>query len=267
MEYQWWLKEVRLLPTSRYDRWAFECCNVFSQQVMLSTECNGTHGNDVFVLSFTRYMGQSNFISRSMEGLYFGKKCDQVNAHATNLCYASLPGGGFRVLHDQVKTLIITFLRLAGVEADEESALWMLGQVRDPYMKRYIDWLLRAQAADKKNPEGAIVADFVARDFPTATQASNDSGIGSKSDVLPRRGQDYATRQWLLQKGQLPGEQACQPARYKGQAGLQEASCQPRSDTCTRSCRGWHKWSGRTIRGSPWNSPHRQRLPHCCRLV
>ena len=44
MEYQWWLKEVRSLPTSRYDRWAFECCNVFSQQVMLSTECNGTHG-------------------------------------------------------------------------------------------------------------------------------------------------------------------------------------------------------------------------------
>ena len=63
-----------------------------------------------------------------MEGLYFGKKGDQVNANATNLCCASLPGGGFWVLHDKVKTLIITFLRLAGVEADEESALWMLSE-------------------------------------------------------------------------------------------------------------------------------------------
>ena len=88
------------------------------------------------------------------------------------MCCASLPGGGFRVLHNHVKTLIITFLRLAGVEADEESALWMLGKVCDPFMKRYIDSLLRAQAADKENPEGAIVADFVAWDLPTATQAS-----------------------------------------------------------------------------------------------
>ena len=30
----------------------------------------------------------------------------------------------------------ITFLRLAGVEAGEESALWMLGKVCDPFMKR-----------------------------------------------------------------------------------------------------------------------------------
>ena len=135
----------------------------------------GQHlGNDEFVLAFTRYMGQSNHITRSMEGLHFGKKGEQVNAHATNLW----------VLHDQVKTIIITFLRLAGVEADEESALWMLGKVRDPFMKRYIDSLLRAQAADKRNPEGAIVADIVAWDLPTAKQASNDSGLGSRSDAL-----------------------------------------------------------------------------------
>ena len=74
------------------------------------------------------------YIVGSMEGLYFGKKGEQVNAHATNLCCASLTGGGFRILHDQVKTLIITFLRLAGVEANEETALWMLGKVRDPFM-------------------------------------------------------------------------------------------------------------------------------------
>ncbi|EJK57398.1 hypothetical protein THAOC_22559, partial [Thalassiosira oceanica] len=31
---------------------------------------------------------------------------------------------------------------------------------------------------------GTIVADFVARDFPVPTQASNDSGLGARTDVL-----------------------------------------------------------------------------------
>ncbi|EJK74866.1 hypothetical protein THAOC_03432, partial [Thalassiosira oceanica] len=88
----------------------------------------GHMGNEAFVIAVTRYFGQSSYITRSMAGLYFGKKGEQVNENATNLCCAHLPGGGFRILHDQVKTLIITFLHLAGVEADEESALWMLGK-------------------------------------------------------------------------------------------------------------------------------------------
>ena len=114
MEHLWWLKEVRSLPTSRYDRWAFECCDKFSQQVMLAApNAMGHLGNDEFVLAVMRCIGQLNYIIRSMEGLYFGKKGERVNAHATNLCCAPLPGGGFRILHDQVKTLIITFLRLA----------------------------------------------------------------------------------------------------------------------------------------------------------
>ncbi|EJK78115.1 hypothetical protein THAOC_00002 [Thalassiosira oceanica] len=161
MEFRWLLQQVRALPTSRFDRWAFECCDVFSQQVMLAApDAMGHMGNEAFVIAVTRYFGQSSYITRSMAGLYFGKKGEQVNENATNLCCAHLPGGGFRILHDQVKTLIITFLRLAGVEADEESALWMLA------------W------------EGTIVADFVARDFPVPTQASNDSGLGARTDVL-----------------------------------------------------------------------------------
>ena len=70
------------------------------------------------------------------------------------------------------------------VEADEESALWMLGKVRDPYMKRYIDAILQARAQDKKNPDGTIIADIVARDLPTEKQASNDSGHGGRSDMI-----------------------------------------------------------------------------------
>ena len=144
----------------------------------------GHMGNEVFVLAVARYFGQPSYISRSMEGLYFGKKGEQVDAHGNNLCCSNLPGGSFRILHDQVKTLIITFFRLAGVEADDESALWMLGKVRDPYMKRYIDAILQARAQDKKNPEGTIIADIVARDLPTEKQASNDSGHGGRSDVI-----------------------------------------------------------------------------------
>ena len=268
MEYEWWLKEVRSLPTSRYDRWAFECCDVFSQQVMLAApNAMGHLGNDEFVLVFTRYMGQKNYITRSMEGLYFGKKGFQVNANATTLCCASLPGGGFRVLHDKVKTLIITFLRLAGVEADEESALWMLGKVRDPFMKRYIDSLLRAQAADKRNPEGSIVADFVAWDLPTAKQASNDSGLGSRSDALG----EVKTMQ--------PGKSSYQKGNCQENRPVDQRATQVRRNYKRRAAGldlthapevvgdGTNKWSGGSIRGGPWNILHRQRPPPCCRCV
>ncbi|EJK53744.1 hypothetical protein THAOC_26750 [Thalassiosira oceanica] len=70
------------------------------------------------------------------------------------------------------------------VRADKESTLWMLGKVRNPYMQRYTDAILQAQAQNKTNPEGTIVADFVARDFTVPTQASNDSGLGARTDVL-----------------------------------------------------------------------------------
>ena len=51
-------------------------------------------------------------------------------------------------------------------------------------MKRYIDAILQARAQDKKNPEGTIIADIVARDLPTEKQASNDSGHGGRSDMI-----------------------------------------------------------------------------------
>ena len=37
---------------------------------------------------------------------------------------------------------------------------------------------------DKKNPDGTIIADIVARDLPTEKQASNDSGHGGRSDMI-----------------------------------------------------------------------------------
>ncbi|EJK66052.1 hypothetical protein THAOC_13046, partial [Thalassiosira oceanica] len=125
--------------------------------MLAAPDAMGHMGNEAFVIAVTRYFGQSSYITRSMAGLYFGKKGEQVNENATNLCCAHLPGGGFRILHDQV---------------------------RNPYMQRYTDAILHAQAQNKTNPEGTIVADFVARDFPVPTQASNDSGLGARTDVL-----------------------------------------------------------------------------------
>ncbi|EJK52899.1 hypothetical protein THAOC_27775, partial [Thalassiosira oceanica] len=71
-----------------------------------------------------------------------------------------------------------------GITANNEDALWMLGRVPDPYMRGYTDWILQARAEDRTYPDGTIVADFVDRDCPTPTQASNDSGLGGRSDIL-----------------------------------------------------------------------------------
>jgi len=45
----------------------------------------------------------------------------------------------------------------------------MLGKVQDPYMKRYIDSILRTRAEDNPYLNGTILADFVAR--PISMQA------------------------------------------------------------------------------------------------
>ncbi|EJK56598.1 hypothetical protein THAOC_23485, partial [Thalassiosira oceanica] len=155
------------MPTSSYDRWAFECCDKFSQQVVLAApNAMGHMNNEEFVLAITRYFGQQNFISRPMEGLYFGKNGDR---------------GPPRPGEDTHHHVLPTF---AGVTANDEDALWMLGRVPDPYMRRYTDWILRARAEDRKHPDRTTVADFVARDCPTPTQVSNNSGLGGRSDIF-----------------------------------------------------------------------------------
>ncbi|EJK44876.1 hypothetical protein THAOC_36551, partial [Thalassiosira oceanica] len=79
---------------------------------------------------------------------------------------------------DRANDMRMIVMRWRGVEADEESALWMLGRQRNPYMQRYTDAILQAQAQNKKNPEGTIVADFVARD--------SDAGVKrQRSDLVP----------------------------------------------------------------------------------
>ncbi|EJK65967.1 hypothetical protein THAOC_13134 [Thalassiosira oceanica] len=135
----------------------------------------------------------------------------------------------------RVKTLLVTIFRFAGVEADEELlALWMLGKVRDPYIKRYTDAILQAQAQDKKTPrqkELTIVADFVARDCPPMTQASNDSGLGGRTDVFGEV-KTMEPPKPHTKKATAKLTSLCRPAHQPGQAELQEAGC--------RSCRGRH---------------------------
>ncbi|EJK69331.1 hypothetical protein THAOC_09421, partial [Thalassiosira oceanica] len=79
------------MPTSSYDRWAFECCDKFSQQVVLAAPNAMRHLNhEEFVLAITRYWALLWQERRS--GRRF---CVEL------VLRASLPGGGFRVLHDQ----------------------------------------------------------------------------------------------------------------------------------------------------------------------
>ena len=113
-------------------------------------------------------------------------------------------------------------------------------------MKRYTDSLLRAQAADKKNPEGAIVADFVAWNFPAAKQGSNDSGLGSRSDALGEvktmQPGNTSYKKGNCQENRPVDQRATQVKRnYKRRAaGLNQTHMR-------QSCRGWHKWSGGSI--------------------
>ena len=51
----------------------------------------GHMGNEAFVLAVTRYFGQPSYISRSMEGLYFGKsRTENKSTHTATTCAAQI---------------------------------------------------------------------------------------------------------------------------------------------------------------------------------
>ncbi|EJK63809.1 hypothetical protein THAOC_15518 [Thalassiosira oceanica] len=87
----------------------------------------------VEAFSSRNYLWDASASGRSMEGLYFGKKGDRVDAFALNLTCAARP---YRV------------------------------------------------AASGSSTTRTIVADIVTRDCPTPNHASNDSGLGGRSDIL-----------------------------------------------------------------------------------
>ncbi|EJK62873.1 hypothetical protein THAOC_16498 [Thalassiosira oceanica] len=115
--------------------------------------------------------------------------------------------------------------------------MWLSGTLTDA--------ILQAQAQDKKNPEGTIVADFVAdfvaRDCPATTQASNDSGLGGLCNhPKPHTGKATARTTSLS---------TCAPTRSSGTTrGEPPASIKNMHQKLSGTAQG-PKWSGWPIRG------------------
>eukprot|EP00956_Cyclotella_meneghiniana_P007694 scaffold10316_cov71-Cyclotella_meneghiniana.AAC.10 len=57
-----------------------------------------------------------------------------------NLASASLPGGGFRRIHNNVQSLTQSMLmKVAGIHSEKEAVNFLLGEVPDPWMTHYVD--------------------------------------------------------------------------------------------------------------------------------
>ncbi|EJK47261.1 hypothetical protein THAOC_34031 [Thalassiosira oceanica] len=109
---------------------------------------------------------------------------------------------------------------------------------------------------DRKYPDGTIVADFVARDCPTPNQASNDSGLGGRSDILG----EVKTIQ--------PGKSSYKKGNCQANPPVNQRASNVRWNYRKRTVDpdrahapevvgdGTNGQVGPTIRGGPWTIPH-----------
>eukprot|EP00956_Cyclotella_meneghiniana_P022482 scaffold42663_cov56-Cyclotella_meneghiniana.AAC.2 len=122
------------------------------------------------------YLGQPDPII-SLAGRFFGKKGQQLDPHGANLASASLPGGGFRTIHNIVQSLTQSMMKVAGIHSEKEAVKFLLGKVPDPWMTHYVDHISSSHTSARNSPH-AIVPDILAHahEYPAGRQRINDSG-------------------------------------------------------------------------------------------
>ena len=163
------------------------------------------------------YLGQPDPIISPLAGRFFGKKGQQLDPHGANLASASLPGGGFRTIHNNVQSLTQSMMKVAGIHSEKEAVNFLLGKVPDLWMTHYVDhissshthtfasahthtiklsrgkvldpWMsnyvdhIAAQTSARNSPH-AIVPDILAHEYPAGRQTINDSGASSSGEAF-----------------------------------------------------------------------------------
>ena len=129
------------------------------------------------------YLGQPDPIISPLAGRFFGKKGQQLDPHGANLASASLPGGGFRTIHNNVQSLTQSMMKVAGIHSEKEAVNFLLGKVPDPWMTHYVDHISSSHTSARNSPH-AIVPDILAHEYPAGRQRINDSGASSSGDAF-----------------------------------------------------------------------------------
>ena len=130
--------------------------------------------NDPFRMRFARYPGQAFPIIAPMVGRYFGRKGKRLDKYGMNLSADAKPGRGHQSLHDQLLHMMVSMMKVAGVQANVEAAKFLNDKIGELYISNYINHV--TAHPDHRNTPHAIIPDIHAYDFPSGRQMINDSG-------------------------------------------------------------------------------------------
>ena len=163
------------LSNKEYERWSWEAWSpIGSMFVTSAPDGIGVIKDIEFRTIFATYLGQPDPNLTNLVGQYFGKKGDILDEYGANLASASLPGGGFRIIHNKLQDLIWSMMKVAGIHSVKEAVNFLQGKVGNPYMQRYTDHQTSQEGG--RNSPYAIIPDILAINWPAGTQTVNDSG-------------------------------------------------------------------------------------------
>ena len=102
------------LSNKEYERWSWEAWSpIGSMFVTSAPDGIGVIKDIEFRTIVATYLGQPDPNLTNLVGQYFGKKGDILDEYGANLASASLPGGGFRIIHNKLQDLIWSMMKVA----------------------------------------------------------------------------------------------------------------------------------------------------------
>jgi hypothetical protein len=174
---------INTLTRKDYERWSWEgWTNIGASFVTSPPDGIGFIKDCEFRSIVATYLGQPDPNLASLVGRYFGKKGKQLDDHGANLASESLPGGGFRRIHNNIQSLIQSMMKVAGIPSVKEAVNFLLGKVGEPHIKNYVDHL--ASEAGRRNSLHSIVPDITATGYPAGKQTVNDSGASQSGEIF-----------------------------------------------------------------------------------
>ena len=161
-------QEMRDRPADDPERWAWQNIDKISGLALENVpDSVGWLPNDAVVDTFASYMGQPWPGAREHRGNFFGKNGEELDEYGHNLASARLPGVGFRLLHNNVTSLMVDIMREAGFLTDKEAWNMFHGKVPSPWINQYSTAINRERGDRRVGSDRrrCIVPDIICYNF------------------------------------------------------------------------------------------------------
>ena len=158
-------------------RWAFESAKSASAIWLHSPpDAYGYIPNECYTTIWASYLGVPDPVMAPYRDFYFGKEGLQVDEFGNNLASASLPGRGFRVLHNDLQLLVSNMMELGGIQTNRESTNFLSNKMGGKYIDRYNHHLSEAPNGDPRRAKHCMIPDIMAHNYPAGRTRGDDSG-------------------------------------------------------------------------------------------